>query len=128
MSNYLLDTHALIWFCEGNEKLSNKARLIIENNDNELFLSFASLWEIVIKLSLGRLESYIDIDILSEFMEENAISILENKVNHLKELRALPFYHDDPFDRFIIAQAISEKTPVISKDSKFKQYNVEVVW
>jgi len=129
MRNYILDTHTLIWFCEGNDKLSKKARSIIENKENLLFVSFASLWEIVIKLSLGKLKTTIDLKSLDKFINENEISILNSNINHLKALEILPFHHDDPFDRFIIAQAISEKFMIISKDTNFDKYeNITVIW
>jgi len=110
MKSYILDTHTLIWFCEGNEKLSKKSKSIIENKENLLFVSFASLWEIVIKLSLGKLKTKINFNILVKFIEDNDISILNSNINHLKTLEKLPFHHDDPFDKFIIAQAIHEST------------------
>jgi len=129
MRNYILDTHTLIWFCEGNDKLSKKSKAIIENKENILFVSFASLWEIVIKLSLGKLKTSIDLNNLDKFINENEISILNSNINHLKALEILPFHHDDPFDRFIIAQAISENFLIISKDSNFDLYkNLKVIW
>ncbi len=128
MKKYILDTHALIWFCEGNEKLSKKARNAIEDTKNTLFVSFASLWEIVIKLSLGKLKSEVDFDAILKFMKDNKISILNSDPRHLKQLKTLPFHHDDPFDRFIIAQAITEKIPIISVDSKFSLYNINLLW
>jgi len=126
--NYILDTHALIWFCEGNDKLSKLARTKIEDLNNTLFVSFATLWEIVIKFSLGKLKADVNFDSLLNFISDNNIAILNSTTNHLKELEKLPYFHDDPFDRFIIAQAINEKVPVISIDSKFKFYNIDLIW
>ena len=125
----LLDTSAFLWFIGGSKKLSNKARKFIESFENELVMSVASLWEIAIKISIGKLELYECFDrLIPEKIEENGIDILQINLNHLSEMMKLPFHHRDPFDRLIIAQGISEKIPVITCDYAFKAYPIEIIW
>jgi len=126
---YLLDTHSLIWFLAGDERLSLNARKIIENEENIIFISIASLWEISIKSSLGKLELIKPFEILfPQQLQENEIEIIGIKVEHLIVLSKLPFHHRDPFDRLIIAQAMVENVAIISKDSLFALYEVQLLW
>ena len=105
----LLDTSSFLWFVAGSDKLSRKARELMENFDNELVLSMASLWEIAIKVSIGKLELLRQFDpLIPEKLKENEIEILHAELAHLSELIKLPFHHRDPFDRLIIAQSISK--------------------
>jgi PIN domain nuclease of toxin-antitoxin system len=126
--NLLIDTHTLIWFIEGSPELSKNARNLIENIDNPCFASIASIWEIAIKVSLGKLELKNPFEKLGSLMWENSIDLLPIRYEHTKELITLPFHHKDPFDRLIIAQAKIEKMPIVSKDSNFKYYDVEQIW
>jgi PIN domain nuclease of toxin-antitoxin system len=126
--NLLLDTHALIWFTEGNDKLSLIAKKQIEDENNNKAISIASLWEIVIKASrtkLGIEKSFVEIN---QFLLVNNIDVLDIKVSHLDTLLELPNHHGDPFDRLIISQAITENLIVISADRHFKAYSVNVLW
>lgn len=108
----LLDTSSFLWFIGGSKKLSAKAREVMENYDNELVMSVASLWEIAIKLSIGKLELSEPFDrLIPEKIEENAIDILQINLSHLSAMMRLPLHHRDPFDRLIIAQGIFEKLP-----------------
>lgn len=95
---------------------------------NPVFLSAASLWEITIKHQLKKLELGISLEELFEFVDRNQIEIIPINSIHLLQLSQIPFYHNDPFDRLIIAQAISENLKLISKDSIFKKYPVNLVW
>ena len=125
----LLDTHSLIWFLDGNSRLSARARRLMEDENNELFLSVASLWEMAIKSSLGKLEMTQPFDeMFPHQLQENAIEILDISVEHLKAVRILPFHHRDPFDRLIIAQSQVENLPLISVDSAFDAYDVKIEW
>ncbi|HPQ41927.1 MAG TPA: type II toxin-antitoxin system VapC family toxin [bacterium] len=126
----LLDTHAFLWFVSGDEKLSTKARLAIENVENDRFLGIASLWEIAIKNSLGRLELGIPIpDLVNSHVIGNSIGLLQIKPEHLEYLRALPFHHRDPFDRLILAQCFQEQMILLSRDEIFDQYGeIERYW
>jgi PIN domain nuclease of toxin-antitoxin system len=126
--NLLLDTHALIWFTEGNDRLSLIAKKQIEDENNNKAISIASLWEIVIKASrtkLGIEKSFVEIN---QFLLVNNIDVLDIKVRHLDTLLELPHHHGDPFDRLIISQAIIENLIVISADRHFKAYPVNVIW
>ena len=126
---YLLDTHTLLWFLSGDEKLSGRARLLIDDPSNEKFLSIASLWEIAIKAGLGK----IDLDkpfeqMFPERLDFNRIRILDITVDSLVKLTTLPFHHRDPFDRLIIAQGLVEGFPIISVDATFDAYGIDREW
>ena len=125
----LLDTHALIWFCEGHSKLGKKARAALEDNSNECFVSQATPWEMATKLSLGRLELRMG---LEEFfpgvLNANGFVFLESKVSHYAELARLPFHHRDPFDRLLVAQARVEEMVLVTCDGFASDYGVPVLW
>ncbi|MDX6498221.1 MAG: hypothetical protein QOG23_1481 [Blastocatellia bacterium] len=125
----LLDTHAFLWFIMGSGNLSVNARALIENPANERLVSVASLWEIAIKPSLGKLTLSAPFnELIPAHLNLNGIDLLNIKVDHLSNLTTLPFHHRDPFDRLIIAQAIVEKLPVISLDGAFDTYGVTRHW
>jgi PIN domain nuclease of toxin-antitoxin system len=124
----LLDTHVLIWLVEGDKNLTNVARSAIEDEDNSLYLSIASLWEITIKLSLGKLDLQLSVDEMVEsFLIPGGIQILQIETRHLSILRDLPLHHRDPFDRLIIAQAQAEGMTLVSADRIFGMYEVELL-
>ncbi|CAN5277403.1 type II toxin-antitoxin system VapC family toxin [soil metagenome] len=126
--NLLLDTHALIWFAEGNRRLSEKAKTEIINPGNESYISVASLWEIVIKVSIQKLElkrSFVEIN---QFLTANKINVIGIEMEHLNALLTLPYHHSDPFDRLIIVQALTKSLVIISADKHFYAYNVSVLW
>ena len=126
---YLLDTHSLIWFLGGDPQFSAHARQLIEDDESELFVSVASLWEMAIKFSIGKLTLEKPFEqMFPEQLERNGIDILGIGVAHLKLLCALPFHHRDPFDRLIIAQALAEAMPIIGMDSVFGEYGVAMEW
>ena len=126
---YLLDTHTLLWFLEGNENLSQDARLAIENTDNISFISIASIWEIAIKLNLGKLRLDIKLEELKLEILKNGFEILPLDFEHIIGLSNLESVHKDPFDRIIISQSIFEKCTIISKDSNFNLYKkVNLLW
>ena len=124
----LLDTHALIWFTEGDAKLSFNAKTEILKDENQRFISIASLWEIVIKTSIGKLELNQSVNDIKTVLDINNISLLGINFNHLTILLTLPQYHKDPFDRLIISQAIAENLTIISADKHFSSYPVPVIW
>lgn len=127
--NYLLYTHTFLWFLEGNSKLSKKALIAIENPENNNFISIASIWEVAIKLSIGKLKLDIKIEELKSEILRNNFEILPLDFEHLIELSRLEKIHNDPFDRIIISQSISEKLVVISKDSNYSQYSkLKIYW
>lgn len=128
----LLDTHAFLWYVTGDEQISNDAKLYIDDRDNIRYLSTASLWEISIKYSLGKLLLMEPYEVLiPRLLQINDIHILNISLEHMSEVANLPFPdqdHRDPFDRLIIAQSKVEDIPVLSIDSKFDLYNVERLW
>jgi len=127
--NLLLDTHTLIWFSGGNQKmLSAKSRSAIEDITNDKFVSIASFWEIAIKASLGKLSVKKSLSALNNFMDENGIILLPVLVEHTIQLLNLKFHHRDPFDRLLIAQAIEENFHVVTRDKNFSLYNIKTIW
>lgn len=125
---YLLDTHTLIWFFEGDTKLSKLATEIIEEKRNPVYLSVVSIWEIAIKNSIGKLELQKTIETIVNDTKKDGISILNIKTEHALKVKELPFHHKDPFDRMLIAQAMVEDFKIISVDAIFDQYEIEKVW
>lgn len=126
--NFLLDTHTFIWFINGDKLLPKNIIKAIKNIENTCNISIASIWEMGIKISLGKLAIISDFNKISDILSENDIGILPITLNHLDCLLKLDYYHRDPFDRIIISQAICEKLTILTKDSEFKKYKVEVKW
>jgi len=126
--NLLIDTQSFIWFTEDDAKLPTKIRDIMNNENNILLLSIASLWEITIKTSIGKLKMQKSIDNVIKNASEEGFEILPIRPDHLLVLSKLEFIHRDPFDRMIIAQGISENIPVISSDGVFKEYPLQVIY
>ncbi len=125
----LLDTHTFLWFINGSPEISNYSRDLIENTTNERFLSIASLWEISIKESLGKLKLPLSItELVAKQVHGNAIKLLHVTPEHLETLRKLPYHHKDPFDRLIISQSIYENMPILSKDQSFDSYAAQRLW
>ena len=125
----LIDTHALIWFCEGNPALSAAARSAMEDSGNERLISHATPWEMAIKLALGRLQLQPDFStIFPGVLNANGFVMLPSSFDHYRALISLPRHHGDPFDRFIIAQAKAERVTVVSDDQSFSAYGVPILW
>jgi PIN domain nuclease of toxin-antitoxin system len=125
----LLDTHAFLWFIDGNSKLNTHVRDLIGEIGNERLLSTASLWEMAIKKSLGKLTLPLPFTkLVAEHVYGNAMALLWIHPQHLDRLRTLPFYHKDPFDRLLIAQSLSENIPILSRDEVFDEYAVQRMW
>jgi len=125
----LLDTHSFLWFIMGSPKLGEKARALIEDAGNEKLLSVGSLWEIAIKISLGKLKIAEPFDVLiPRQIETNGIQVLEIDIPHLAALLTLPFHHRDPFDRLLAAQCSAEKLPIVSIDPLFDAYAIQRFW
>ncbi len=126
---YLLDTHSSIWFITGDARLSAQARRLIDDEGNELWISVASLWEMAIKYSIGKLDLGRPFEALFPHqLKINSIEILGVTVDHLKAVCELPFHHRDPFDRLIIAQSQVEKLPIIGIDAIFDNYSIKREW
>lgn len=125
----LLDTHAFLWFFIGHPSLSGKARASIEDESNEKFFSIASLWEIAIKVSVGKLTLSKPFDeIFPEQLANNGIDLLGITTAHVSAITNLPSHHRDPFDRLLIAQAMTEQMQVVSADAAFDNYGVTRLW
>ncbi|MDE0684528.1 MAG: type II toxin-antitoxin system VapC family toxin [Candidatus Poribacteria bacterium] len=126
---YLIDTHTLLWFITEDEELSDRARRLILDSSSEIFLSIASLWEIAIKVNIGKLALDKPFNqLFPDELDSHGIEILNITINSLIQLTTLPFHHRDPFDRLIIAQALDERISVISVDSAFDPYGVSREW
>ncbi len=126
--NYLLDTHIFLWYIDGNSNLSSTAKSIIEDTQFVKFVSIASFWELAIKSSINKLILDKPIETLPKYMIKNRLLLLSIDYKHLIRLKTLPQHHKDPFDRLLIAQAITENLTVISADQYFKAYPINVIW
>ena len=125
----LLDTHAAFWYFEGSPELSEKAKAVIEDSGNEIFVSIVSAWEIAIKRSLDREKSTLCS--VAEFFDEIAASgfeLISLEPHHVRPVETLPFHHRDPFDRQLIATAIAEDMTFLSGDGNVPNYNVKWLW
>ncbi len=124
----LVDTHALIWHFESNALLSPSARAVIDTPLNTLFISTASIWELSIKVSLGKLRLTSPIhEMLDGYMMRGA-TLLYITPKHAMGVQTLPWRHRDPFDRMLVAQAMHEDLILLTKDEKIRQYGVRNVW
>jgi PIN domain nuclease of toxin-antitoxin system len=127
--NLLLDTHAFLWFIDGSAKLSQHARELIEDQANAKVVSAASLWEMAIKISLGRLRLAQPFEeLIPRQMELNGFGLLPLRVSHIARVILLPFHHRDPFDRIIVAQCLAEGLSLVSLDPAFDKYSVRRLW
>jgi PIN domain nuclease of toxin-antitoxin system len=125
----LLDTHAFLWWITDDQKLSYRAREVINNGLNELFLSAASGWEIAIKARIGRLQLPERPEIfLSQQLAANSIRSLPIEMSHALGIFTLPDIHRDPFDRMIIAQSQIEGLTILTCDPLIRKYDVKVLW
>lgn len=125
----LMDAHSFLWFVNGSSQLSSRARAIIEDPANDKLLSMANIWEMAIKINLGKLsiaqpfEQFIPHQLLI-----NGFEMFEIKFDHIAKFVQLPFHHRDPFDRLLIAQSLADQIPIISIDSVFDLYSVQRLW
>ncbi len=124
---FLIDTHVLIWHLEDDAQISLERSAIIDDPSNESLVSIASLWEIAIKLSLGKLKLSRSLDDFVKVFDSSTTSLLPIAPSHVISVAQLPFHHKDPFDRIIIAQALTEDIPIITSDSDFADYGVSIV-
>ena len=125
----LLDTHAFLWFIGGDERLSAKAKEAIADLENEVFLSVASLWEIAVKINVGKLKLPRPFgELIPEQLMQNEIAILRFELSHMTRYVDLPLHHRDPFDRLIVVQSQMEEMPLVSKDETFGSYDVDLLW
>ena len=125
----LLDSHAFLWFCQGDSSLSSRAKALIEDASNRKLLSVASCWEIAIKAGLGKLAlgessgTYIP-----AALSRTGFEILSISLAHATGVEQLPHHHKDPFDRLLVAQAMAEAIPIISVDPQLDAYPITRLW
>jgi PIN domain nuclease of toxin-antitoxin system len=124
----LLDTHALLWWFSDHPALSPKARGLIADSGNELFVSAASAWEMAIKSRAGKLDAGPLLDNLVEELVGGGFHPLPISVDHAVRAGALPEHHRDPFDRMLIAQAQAENLAILSNDEGFARYGIRRIW
>ena len=125
----LLDTHAFLWAVNDSPQLSTSARSLIEDSGTELLLSVASLWEIAIKLSTGKLRLELPfLELVTQKTAQHGVTLLSISPEHLDRVTTLPFHHRDPFDRLIVAQCLIEGAPLLSRDAVLESYEVSRLW
>ena len=125
----LLDTHAFIWWADAPECLPDKLVARLSDPDETLLLSIASLWEMQIKIGLGKLAMQRPLrTVVEEQQAENGIVLLDIAPRHVWALATLPLAHGDPFDRLLIAQAHSDALTLVSRDNRFDAYPVRRLW
>lgn len=124
----LLDSHVFLWWVGADPALPRRARAAIADADNECFLSHASVWEMAIKASLGKLKLPVSVErFVAEQCELNDIRFLSITLAHVVAVERLPFHHRDPFDRLLVVQARYEGMALISHDPSLKLYGVPVI-
>lgn len=125
----LLDAQAILWFVAADRRLGVAAKATIDDLRTDLWASAATLWEIAIKASIGKLPLHTDfVTFANRAIVALRLRLLPTTIDHIAGLAALPFHHRDPFDRMLIAQAIEEEMPVVSADSQFDAYPVTRIW
>jgi PIN domain nuclease of toxin-antitoxin system len=125
----LFDTHSFIWWADEPTKLSTKVLTALEDENNRLFLSDVSIWEMQIKLQLGKMKLKLPLqDLIESQRKDNNVEILQITTQHILALSNLPFHHKDPFDRLLIAQSVVENFTLVTLDPEFSAYSVNLLW
>ena len=125
----LLDTHTFIWFVTDSPQISITAKTLIEEEYNQKLLSVASIWEMAIKHSLGKLSFELPfMSFITSQMQQNSMELLNIQVEYLNVVASLPLHHRDPFDRLIISQVMVEQIPIVGRDKAFDSYSVQRLW
>ncbi len=124
----LLDTHTLIWYLEGDVQLSDTAQKQLDNRSIRRLVSTVSVWEMAVKVNLGKLDIKRPFTDLPNFFRANEFDWLPLTFEHSLAYLDLPLHHRDPFDRMLIAQAMSEGLTVVTRDPHFPSYGVSVLW
>ena len=124
----LLDTHIFLWWADDPEKLSQAALSALQDEANEIILSVVSVWEMQIKIQLGKLKLSLPLkDLIKNQQETNQLNLLPVELKHVLALDTLPFHHKDPFDRLLMAQSLEEDLTLVSADSQFTPYSVKLL-
>jgi PIN domain nuclease of toxin-antitoxin system len=125
----LLDTHAFLWLLEGSPNLSSAALAALVDPANDVFLSVASVWEPAIKVGNQKMTLKEPLDVLlSKWATAFAIDLLPITEKHALEVLRMPYHHRDPFDRIMIAQALTEGMTIVTADTRFAPYGVPIIW
>ena len=125
----LLDTHIFIWYVTDIKRLSATVGALVDDGNNEILLSTASIWEMAIKHNTGKLSFSLPFKVfIQQQLSFNDFKILDINLDHIDVVAALPLHHRDPFDRLLVAQAMVERLPILSADSAFDAYLVERLW
>lgn len=125
----LIDTHTLIWAMDDPSKLSEPAAASLQDPANDLLLSAATVWEMAIKISQGKLKLSLSYRMwMEKAISDLELAILPVTVEYAEQQSKLPTHHKDPFDRLIIAQAILESVPVVCDDTAFDSYGIARIW
>lgn len=124
----LLDSHYIIWLAEDDPRLTRRIRSIIDDNSNSLIISLATYWELEIKRQTRRIQSPHSVShMLDQLTQDLSLELLPILPSHVRAYGNLPLHHRDPFDRMLIAQAQSERMPILTADPRFRPYNVETI-
>jgi len=125
----LVDTHTFLWELLGDNRSSRRAKEIMRSDEHQLVFSLVSLWEIAIKIKIGKLNAIgSSVAYIRDEMEAYGMELLPIRYEHILQLENLPPHHGEPFDRLLIAQAIAESLPVLTHDAKFPLYPVKIIW
>ena len=125
----MIDTHCWLWWHIETDKLSKKVFNLIENGDAVIYFSVVSAWEIVIKHNLKKIKLPMPpYDYIPKRLEISYMDLLKIQLEHTLQVEKLPDNHKDPFDRLLIAQAVTEGLSIISSDKQFQNYEVDIFW
>jgi PIN domain nuclease of toxin-antitoxin system len=125
----LVDTHTFLWALMHDHRLSARSKQILTSDEHELYFSLVSLWEFAIKIKTGKLNALgSSVAYLRAEMENYSMQLLPIRYEHILQLETLPAHHSDPFDRLLIAQAITESLPILTNDEKFALYPAKILW
>jgi len=126
---FLLDTHALLWWLDGDSRLSPKARSLLGDENTTVFVSAASAWEIATKVRIGKLQGAVEVaERFSEVIGQQGFKSLDISIEHAKRAGLLPGKHRDPFDRMLVAQSQTEDVALVSNEKIFDQFGINRLW
>jgi len=125
---YLIDTHIVIWLAINASELPEGIRELIENPENDIYICSASLWEIAIKMNLGKMDLKRPLDKLLSDIKTYGFNVLQVEDEYLCNIITLPYIHKDPFDRLIISTALVENLVIITIDENIQKYDVHWIW
>ena len=125
---YLLDTHVIIWYLEASAELPEEAEALIDNPEEDVCICVVSLWEIAIKMNLGKLTLSLTLDELLDNIITRNFHIIQIENEHLLNLLKMPYIHKDPFDRLLISTALAEDLTILTADENIQKYDVPWLW